>query len=247
METERTLARMNVPDWGLNATLQTYDATLNSDQQIVESIRAACEKCGDVGILSPSTGRGKTHLAIGAMGLSWYLNIIKTETRFKYGFISGWTDKEADELFKDKYNITFDEAPDEQRKEGVKFMRDNPKLETIYIREQAESYHFVRADFMSHQLEKAGFKFEELYNQYTSYSCLCLDELGRNLERGDRLELTQMVIYELYDKGKQLIFTSPLTKAGLINLFDGSIIDRMSEGLMIELPAGKSYRQNRKD
>lgn len=163
-----------------------YDVNFNSDNKLIEDLKQAAKNERCIGLLSPQPGRGKTHLATGAMLLHWQNNFLP-----------------------------------------------------------ANLYRFERADVLAHKLEKAGVGFKEQFEEYTSYRCLCMDELGRNLQRGDRLELTQMVIYKLFDHGHKLIFTSPLTIKEFEALFDGSIIDRMNEGLVVELSRGRSYRQSR--
>ena len=67
-ETAKILKRMEVPDWALDKTLLTYDVNLNNDGSVVEDIRRATDSRRNIGIICKQSGRGKTHLAVGALG-----------------------------------------------------------------------------------------------------------------------------------------------------------------------------------
>ena len=217
-----TLKRMDVPTWGINCTLVNYDTSFNNDDKVVNDIRTATDMGKWIGICSPIPGRGKTHLAIGAMGRSWFSHIKSTWERTK-------PYHEDNTVCTDQFDCS---------------KKHSYRKETYIERYEEDDYFFTRADIMLDELAMAGISLKEGFKFYSTKRCLLLDEIGRNTMNKNKLELLQTVIYEIYDQQRQLIFTSPFTIKTLSGILDGSILDRMNEGLIIELPKGNSYRHN---
>ena len=103
------------------------------------------------------------------------------------------------------------------------------------------TYRFARADVLLQKMVMAGISYDELHEEAAGFRCLMLDEVGRNMN-GQRADIFYALTGDIYDRGGQLIWTAPFTKLELTEKLDGAFLDRANQGLIVELPPGKSYR-----
>lgn len=215
-----------LPEWAEDRTIENYDPTFNGDAELVETLREAAI-CGKwIGLCSPQTGRGKTHLAIASMRIA--------AAKGGASFITVLTHRDGERCNGTKQ---MDGC-------GVLCMEEHVTREISVCRPNPEAWIFIRGDRLANQLAMAGIGFDARFEYYASHNLL-MDELGRNMATKDKQELVQMLIYELYDRGKQLIFTAPYARENLP--IDPSILDRMREGMVVNLAAGQSHRKTRKE
>ena len=128
---------------------------------------------------------------------------------------------------------------------GVLESRNSEKSVRIAKSRDPKTYRFVRADVLLQRLVMAGISYSDLHDEFAALHCLLLDEVGRNMT-GQRADIFYALTGDIYDRGGQLIWTAPFSKAELPTVLDGAFLDRANEGLIIELPLGKSYRRSEK-
>ncbi|MBM3327780.1 MAG: hypothetical protein FJY65_12575 [Calditrichaeota bacterium] len=95
----------------------------------------------------------------------------------------------------------------------------------------ASLYRFYSIRRLGFQLDLAGIRLEEIIDEVLEHRGCLLDELGAEPERAT--EKIELVIDELYLKGRQIIITTNLISESLIQKYNPAIIRRVTENGII--------------
>lgn len=207
----------DMPAWARDCSFENYDVSFNDDAVLADELRAAATARKWIGLCSPQTGRGKTHLALGAARVAAEAGAMK---------LCGFQMIHDDNAVCPSYH-----------RGCQKYHRS---VEVHERRPDFDRWIFIRGDKLTNALAMAGISFEEKLEYYSTHN-LIIDEFGRNIADKARSDLLYTLVCEMYDRGSIIIATIPYLRAAMP--FDASILDRMKEGFIRDLPAGKSYRR----
>jgi len=175
------LMDMGVPERFFGSAFDRYDVNFNNDAVLVKQIEELADAGKWILLRSSVSGRGKTMLAVSAMGRSQY-------------------------------------------KSGLK----------------VSQFIFVDVQNKMEELRMAGIDREKTISKWFVHHCLLLDELGR--ENVNMIETVERIIKHYFNQMKQLIMTTPLTKAQWDSRYGYDITRRIEDaGAIIDL-AGKRFK-----
>jgi len=112
-----------------------------------------------------------------------------------------------------------------------KFQNDVSLYKFYSVRHDASLYKFYSVRRLGFMFDLAGIRLGEIIDEILEHRCVLLDELGAEPERAT--EKIELVIDELYLKGRQIIITTNLNNESLIQKYNPAIIRRITENGII--------------